>query len=122
MTTDIHDDSSAGQPLGLGSTEGLGVIAARARWPWVWRLIPVSLPEEYEHHGTIMDPVSGRPGGIQQMPTLKPRPLASSACPLCVLEWPHQHGLEELAELRRMAAYLESKLGLTPNVRAKPQP
>ena len=36
MTTEAHDDSKPGQPLGLGSTEGLGAGAGARRWVVCW--------------------------------------------------------------------------------------
>lgn len=43
---------------------------------------------------------------------------ASSACPVCGNAAPHHHTIEELNDLRRKAAFLESKLGLAETQRS----
>jgi len=63
-------------------------------------------PPEIENLRWTIDPQSGKPSGIQELYR------ASSACPLCGVDEPHAHTVNQLKWLRHMVAYLEQKLGV----------
>lgn len=80
----------------------------------VWYLARRPLKVRIVSGEPIIDPITGNRAGIQHGPKDEVEELwPSSKCPLCLLDDPHAHGIEELNRLRQMVAYLEQKLGVS---------